>query len=129
MPTVIHLTGKGMSGRLVRYRVLTFPEVQHNETQVARGLTKDTTKAEYDAMLNDLGREQMVVAVSEPVTPEKRLEAKWRQVDPTTLTLEWNKLFTTRDTAALRMLYDREHTVTTSDIEAIMAGKVEELED
>lgn len=132
---VVHLDGPGMSGRMVRYRILGVDEIQRNEESVAREASTDKTMSvlQYNAKVNDLGRITMIVAVTEKMTKSQRADTapaavKWQRVDAATLEMKWKEFFTTKDTVALRAIYDREHSVSASDLEAIMSGKAEELE-
>jgi hypothetical protein len=134
MANVIHLTGKGMSGRLVKYKILPMPEIERIEQQIGREVTKGTSVLEYSRKLNDVGRKSMIVAVTEPMSPAERKATppaaiKWQLLDIATVEIEWNRLFTTKDTVVLRSVYDQEHSISPAELEDIMAGKVEELED
>lgn len=144
---LIHLKGPGFSGRLVRYKILPPSEIQRLEENAAREITKTTTQLEYMHKINEMGRCSMITAVSEPVDVkqgdgetaadfQKRFneryaaaKASMRLVDAGTLSLESETMFTTKDVAALKAIYDREHSVSPNELEAILGGKAAELED
>jgi hypothetical protein len=121
--TQIHLQGRGMCQRGVRYRVLTVDQIEHNERQIATELSKESSMMEYRAKVARLGLEEMIIAVSDPVTPEKIMSASWKAVTGDSLSRDWSTLFNAKDTAVLKSIYANEHTVSQEELDLIMAGK------
>lgn len=125
----VHLKKPGCSGRAVRYRILKPSELDHNEIQVARGLDKDDTVAQYQVEVQKLGLYMMVSAYSDPNPKDLNGGAKWTKVDPDAIEAQWNDIFTTKDTAILKQIYNREHGTSQAEVEDILSGKVDVLEE
>ena len=119
----IHLNRKGMSQRAVRCEVLTFSQVDAAEKMAASDIKETTTNAEFNSQVVRIGMEMMIKSVSEP-TKEPGV-AKWTDVTPAELHLNWGKYFNAKDSAMLRAIHAQEHTVTKEDLDAITSGKVE----
>ena len=114
----------GYSGRAVRIVTLTPDQVDHNEKVAAEGLGKEATVYEFSNVATRLGLEQMVVEMTEPVSPEALSGEPWRKVTAKELNAEWSTLFTSKDTTMLKRIYAREHVVTEAEVDMIMSGKV-----
>jgi hypothetical protein len=125
----IHLFGKGLSGRAVRYVTLNDEQVEHIELEAAREIGKEGTNLDMWARVQRMGMELMVKQVSDPCSREDLPKASWKAVTPAVLHGSWRTLFTNKDTKILKRAYDEEHEVTRSDLDAIMAGKVQVLGD
>ncbi len=124
----IHLAGAGLSGRSVRYKVLSMPDVDAIEVSNIKAADKDASMWEIKQGIAMDGVRAMIQEVSEPHKPNQPAQdVQWRKVDAKTLMLEWAKLFTTKDTSVLRRLYDREHVVSEKEVDDLFAGKVSEL--
>lgn len=124
----IHLDKKGCSGRGVRYRILTGPELEENEVQAAKLLDKDATRAAYNVGVMRLGLNMMIQAVT-PKDVKDPATATWEAVDQSKLDIKWTEYFTTRDTVILKAIFEREHGCTEAEVQDILSGKVEELAD
>lgn len=131
----VHLHGYGLSGRAVRYRILTPSEVDKVELLARGELAVDGNMLDFQAAVAKNGLEHMLVAVSESSVSPQRFRCEpnedgtkpapinWRPMSPGELATAWNDLFTSRDTTLLKRLYAREHVVTEADLELIMVGK------
>ena len=125
----VHLKKPGCSGRGVRYRILKPSELDHNEMQAARGLEKDDTVLKYELDVLHMGLYMMVTAYTEPTQKDLNGSAKWIKADPDSLETQWNELFTTKDTVLLKAIYKREHGTSNAEVEEILSGKVDVLEE
>ena len=125
----IHLKRPGMSGRAVRYEVLSTKEVEAAESAAARAVTKESTMGEYNNEVTRLEMQMMIKSMTEPVKEADLPTAKWLPTSAQDLDMQWSKYFNVKDTAALKRICTDEHTVSQSDIDAIMEGKVVVLED
>jgi|ERR1019366_900676 hypothetical protein len=114
----------GFSGRGVRFRMLTADEAAHIKEQYAKEITPETTNVEYDAKVADAGLDKMILAYTEPVTPEKLPEAKWIVANYDTLSTSKATLFTAKDVDLLKTVYLMHHRVSTKELEDIMGGIV-----
>lgn len=116
-----HLKGHRMSGRVVRYRILSTKEIDDIERVCLKSATKDTTTVEYNADVITTAMRAMLVAVSDPCASIDQAK-NWRDLDAATLAGEWDKLFTQKDAKALKGLYVKEHVVTEQELNDIMGG-------
>lgn len=122
----VHLVGPGHSGRYVRYRVLSSTEVDQVEKLASDEMEKDSNTFDLNTAVARNGLERMVVAVTEPA--KNGTVPAFTPCTPGELSTQWAKLFTARDTAVLKRLYQREHVVTEAEVDAIMEGKVQETD-
>lgn len=126
----IHLIGRGHSGRAVRFQTLSGSQVDSAERAAAMEIA-GTQATVYD-MRSKTSRNalsMMIAAITEPMTAEKYAELSrgkdgWRPVDPALILNEFDTLFTARDQAALRKLYESEYEVSQNDVDKIYEGKV-----
>lgn len=124
----IHLNKKGCSGRGVRYRPLSISQMDKNELAAAKDLDEGFTQTEYSAKVLQFGLQDMIVSVTDPGL--KTLDgATWHKLDTQTLAVTWETYFTTRDTSILRRIYNTEHGCSQVEVEEIMSGKVQVLEE
>jgi hypothetical protein len=124
----IHLNKKGCSGRGVRYRILTAAQLEQNELAAVKTLDEGFTGVEYTLETGRLGLLDMVTHVTEAGL--KTLDAaKWMPLANGTLTTQWSTYFNTRDTMILKRVFQAEHGVSQAEVDDILSGKVEVLED
>jgi hypothetical protein len=124
----LHLNGKNMSGRGVRYRMLSDREVDRNEAEAARGAREGSVNGEIWSATKRLGLEQMVVAMTEP--GQKDLGgAVWRKTTPQELSEGWSGFFNAKDTAVLVEAYESKHEASKAELDAVMGKEVEVLAD
>jgi hypothetical protein len=130
----VHLTGKGFSGRAVRYRILSIEAVDLVEQFVA-GLPDIRNKTDlpmltYNNAIALRGVSQMLVAMTEPVAADDLPKAKWLPCTPEMFDKDipgskaLSDYFTTKDIRVLRTIYLQEHDAGKAEVDAILAGKV-----
>jgi hypothetical protein len=125
----VHLSGKGLCGRAVRYETLDAEQIEQIEAATANALGKEVLFSEYrrKVAMEALGR--MISSYTEPVAEKDLPAAKWLPRPPDGILRHWKELFGARDSAMLRQIYEREHSVSDADVEAIMGKKVAVVED
>lgn len=114
----------GFSGRAVRFRMLSAIEAAHIKEQYAKDITAETTNVEFDANVSDAGVDKMILAYTDPVTPEKLPEAKWIATDADTTSSTKSAIFTAKDIDLMKTVYLMLHRVTSGELEDIMGGVV-----
>lgn len=117
----LHLKGHRMSGRAVKYRILSSTQIEEIERTSLKAATKETSVVEYNADVIQTATRAMIVAVSEPVKSLDEVK-NWQPMDAATLAMKWHELFTHKDATVLRRTYSKEHVVTEQELEAIMGG-------
>lgn len=119
------------SGRGVRYEVLDADEVERIDAAAAAEISEGTTAVEYTRTVSNIGVRAMLRAVTtvNGLLEEKaQEEATWRPTTAQELDLDdkFKALFSSRDAAMLRAIYQRHHIVTEEDVKRIM-GKEREV--
>jgi hypothetical protein len=117
------------SGRFVVYRLLSTTEIEQNEA-VAAAESKETTSAvEYNAKVEGFGVKMMVLEYS-PVAKKGEIPApdRWTKAG-NELQLQWSSIFNAKDTAILKGIYRSKHVALKSELDEILAGEQQLLED
>lgn len=120
------------SGRFVRYRTLTTTEIESNEKAAAADSTAETKVVEYNTKVERTGLAMMVTEYTERQAgkPDARPgPSAWKKPSGNELTMQWDAVFSAKDSAVLKSIYRSEHVASPSELDAIMAGKVQILEE
>lgn len=119
----IHLSGKRMSQRGVRVRML--PPEEHGAVfdAASKIVTGDDAKV-IDLKRKEwrMGVKQFIVAYTEPCKDPTDPAVKWMKADLATLDQHFGELFCAKDVAVLENMYRDFHEISPAEIEAI-AGK------
>lgn len=123
----IYLPG---SRRGLRYETLSVEQVERVEALAAGSLSKDSTVLEFQNASAREGVELMVREVTDPCAKDKVEvgECKWHSLAYEQLHGKLGTYFSPRDIGALKSIYLREHVVTRDDVDAILEGKVPEVD-
>jgi hypothetical protein len=115
----------GCSGRAVRCRILAPADIRHIKHEALRASDETTKQLELEESIADMGVEQMIVAYTEPVTPEQLPGATWIPRKPgEDMHDKMDVLFTTKDRAILNHMYLSWHHINNKELEEIMGGMV-----
>lgn len=115
-----HLSGKKMSGRVVRTKPLDPVTAEKVLSAAAKIVGKDATVIELKKCEWRLGVKAFIAEFSEPTKDPATLTAKqWKKVAADTLD-DMGALFTARDCMVLEALYRDEHEVSQDEVDAIV---------
>jgi hypothetical protein len=135
--STIHLCARGCSRRAVRYRVLGPDMISHIESQVSHAIAEKATQYDFSHAVVTMALEQMILEISEPDVTSARYKGQPEKPgDPAPKPIEfqtvgadllhqvWKSYFNAKDTAILTRVYSQEHTVSSDELDEVMAGKV-----
>ncbi len=126
----ILLSATNCSGRGVRYKLLTPSERERVQLNAGKHVGPDTTILELRNLENRFGVQAMIVAYTKQTgfKDESKLMVEnvvWQNTDAMELEDQYNKLFTAKDDAVLCRVYQKNHEVSESEVDAIMGKSIQ----
>lgn len=121
MSEQMHLNGKGMSKRAVRYKELDPDQVGDNLVATAKLVGENATVLEFKKVEWRNGIKQMITEFSDPCDDQFAPDVKWRKVTPGMLD-NIGDYFKSKDVAVLEHVFRELHEATPAEVAAI-AGK------
>lgn len=136
-----HLNLRGMSGRVVRFRVLDQDEIDEHEANGARAAGENASSEKMRGEQLKILLPAMLVAYTDPGQEparvlknsqkvidggvpdlEKLATAKWTKADAGALALHWKQVFGHKETQALKVLYTEHHEISVAEMQ-MLQGK------
>jgi len=112
----IHLVGAGYSGRAVKFRELTIPELDDVSLRANKGLDRDSTQQEYLLAVRRCGIRAFLVAVTAPLPAGADIlagDVKWEPLNEERLTMDerwkYENIFRVKDDAIIAREYSKLH--------------------
>ncbi len=124
----VHLAGKGLCGRALRYQLLPVDQVESIKFELGVALGNDVSIAKYRRAVAVEAWGRMIHSFTDPVAPKEIAAAKWHARPSDGLARHWAELFGTKDTETLRRIFEKEHEADEADVDAIMGKRIAVVE-